>query len=100
VALVGVPDNEIAHELNVSDATIKKRWESIYDRVMEVDLDLLRGSTYGSHMPRKEPLARSPDQHELVPKRGPEKRYRLLRYLVNHLEELRPFEPYAPRSAA
>lgn len=99
LALVGVPDKEIAHELSVSDATIKKRWESIYDRVLEVDPDLLRDSTYGSYMSRKEPQARSPDQH-VAPKRGPEKRYRLLRYLVNHLEELRPFDFHAPRSAA
>ncbi len=77
-ALLGLTDPELGHALHAALATVKKRWASIYDRVASVDPDLLLGPA------------------EAVPsegRRGPEKRRRLLGYLRQHLEELRPVKP-------
>ncbi len=78
-ALLGRTDTELGHALQAALATVKKRWTSIYDRVASVDPELLLGNA------------------ELVPsegRRGPEKRRRLLAYLRNHLEELRPVKSF------
>lgn len=77
-ALLGLTDAELGRTLHAALATVKKRWASIYDRVASVDPDLLLGGA------------------EAVPpegRRGPEKRRRLLGYLRQHLEELRPVKP-------
>lgn len=71
-ALDGRTDEELAQVLHVSLATVKKRWEAVYDRVADVveSLTLPTNVTIG--------------------RRGAEKRRRLLAYLREHPEELRP----------
>jgi DNA-binding CsgD family transcriptional regulator len=74
-ALAGRTDIELAHELGVALSTVKSRWRSIYDRVGR-ELPELTSAPAGAARPR---LAR-----------GREKRRRLLAYLRDHPEELRP----------
>jgi len=64
----------LAKELRVSLPTVKKMWLSIYDRVAE-------------HAPE---LTAGDGKSGVDGKRGKEKRRRLLAYLQNHPEELRP----------
>lgn len=74
-ALTGETCEMLAASLCVSCWTVKKRWHAIYDRVTEVDSDLLPPSiAYGTH----------------ASSRGAERRRYLLNYLRQHLEELRP----------
>jgi DNA-binding CsgD family transcriptional regulator len=75
-ALVGVTSDELAASLSISPWTVKKRWQAIYNRVADVDRELL--------MP---PVANG--AHVTV--RGAERRRHLLQYLRQHPEELRPF---------
>jgi hypothetical protein len=54
---------------------VKKRWHAIYERVADVDSELLPPSiAYGAD----------------ASSRGAERRRHLLNYLRQHLEELRP----------
>lgn len=77
-ALMGETCEELATSLSISPWTVKKRWHAIYERVADVDRELLpRPIAYGPH----------------ATSRGPERRRRLLNYLRQHPEELRPFEP-------
>jgi hypothetical protein len=69
-AILGLSDRAAADRLCVGPDAIKKRWDSIYDRVQEVDSELLPASISGT--------------------RGAEKRRLLLAYILDHLEELRP----------
>ena len=69
-ALRDQTDEEIARALDVTLWTVRKRWKAIYERVEAADAALLAAS----------PLA------------GSEKKRRLLRYLRDHAEELRPCE--------
>lgn len=69
----GLSDEELCQTLFISPGTVKKRWAGIYDRVDIIDPTLL------------------PQAAGSV--RGAEKRRRLLRYVREHLEELRPAEP-------
>jgi hypothetical protein len=71
-------DSEIALELSISLATVKKRWESIYERVSEIAPAL---------------LPERPTSRLETPHRGREKKSRLLRYIAEHPEELRPYDP-------
>jgi hypothetical protein len=73
-ALTGKTCGELATSLFISPWTVKKRWHAIYERVTDVDPDLLP------------PVADSPD----AVSRGAERRRHLLHYLRQHLEELRP----------
>jgi hypothetical protein len=76
-ALMGETCEKLATSLSLSPWTVKKRWHAIYDRVMDVDSELLPPSiAYGAH----------------ASSRGVERRRRLLNYLRQHLEELRPYE--------
>ena len=68
-------DEELARKLGLSLATVKKTWRGIYERVHSCAPDLAFGST---------PTGESP------PERGKEKKRRLLAYLREHPEELRP----------
>jgi hypothetical protein len=68
-------DQELAGTLRVSLPTIKKTWLSIYDKVAECEPDLILG---GKQADRG------------ASERGKEKRRRLLAYLREHPEELRP----------
>lgn len=77
-ALTGETCEKAAASLSLSPWTVKKRWRAIYDRVAEVDSELL--------LP---PIAYGP----YVSSRGAERRRRLLNYLRQHLEELRPYDP-------
>jgi hypothetical protein len=54
---------------------VKKRWHTIYERVVRADHDLLPA-----------PIQNGPPTHL----RGAERRRRLLNYLRQHPEELRP----------
>jgi len=67
-------DEEIANALGITPSAVKKRWLTVYARVAEKAPSLLP--------------ERGPDADERA--RGPEKRRRLLRYLREHPEELRP----------
>jgi hypothetical protein len=74
-ALSGATDEELAKTLCVSLPTVKKTWLSIYGRVAARQPQLI-------------------ENHSLTESsvyRGKEKRRRLLAYLRDHLEELRPF---------
>jgi len=77
-ALMGETCDMLATSLCVSPWTIKKRWHAIYDRVADVDNELL-----------PPPIANG----SRATSRGAERRRHLLGYLRQHLEELRPFEP-------
>ncbi|HTA76938.1 MAG TPA: LuxR C-terminal-related transcriptional regulator, partial [bacterium] len=43
-ALLGETDEEIADSLNLSPVTVKKRWQTIYEKVAAIDLALLEGA--------------------------------------------------------
>jgi hypothetical protein len=76
-ALRGETCEAVAQSLSVSPWTVKKRWRAIYDRVADVDKQLLPPSiAYSAH----------------ASSRGAERRRDLLNYLRQHLEELRPYD--------
>jgi hypothetical protein len=72
-ALVGKTDAELSDELGLSIEAIKKRWMSIFDRIDEFKPEILRRTDVDSDG------------------RGPQKRHRVVAYIRNHPEELRPF---------
>jgi hypothetical protein len=73
-AIRGLTDEEVAAERNLSLAMIKKRWADIFHQVERVKPELiLDGDRNGT--------------------RGRQKRHRLMAYLREHPEELRPIEP-------
>jgi hypothetical protein len=76
-ALRGETCETLAASLAVSRWTVKKRWHAIYERVADVDSELLPS-----------PIAHGLDASS----RGTERRRHLLNYLRQHLEELRPYE--------
>lgn len=76
-ALIGETSEELATSLFISPWTVKKRWHAIYERVADVDPELL-----------PPPIADGPH----VASRGVERRRHLLYYLRQHPEELRPYE--------
>ena len=75
-ALMGKTCEELAGSLFISPWTVKKRWHAIYERVADVDPELLGA-----------PVANG--LHATT--RGAEHRRHLLHYLRQHPEELRPF---------
>jgi hypothetical protein len=74
-ALNGGTDHELATELNITAAAVKRRWAALFARVGGSHPDLL------SALPNAGPGE----------KRGPEKRSRLLAYIREHREETRPY---------
>lgn len=74
-ALPGVTDEQLAAMLEISIPTVKKKWISIYRRLKD-------------RLPELYPNSLPPDIP--VNGRGKEKRRRLLTYLREHPEELRP----------
>ena len=82
-AMRGQTCEELATSLSISHWTVKQRWHAIYDRVADVDRELL-----------PPPISYGP----CVSSRGPERRRRLLNYLRQHAEELRPYEPPPQRA--
>ena len=84
-ALMGQTCEKLATSLCLSPWTVKKRWQAIYDRVMDVDRELLPPPiAYGAR----------------GSSRGAERRRHLLNYLRQHLEELRPYKPTSERRRA
>ncbi len=77
-ALAGATDEGLASVLKVSLTAVKKRWTTIYERVVSVDPEL---------------LASGSDSSAPAGKRGVEKRRRLLVYLRDRPEELGPGVP-------
>ncbi len=82
-ALDGDTDEQLASRLRVSVSTVKKTWMSVYRR-METGLPDVFGRTASAEAEPRE--------------RGKEKRRRLLMYLREHPEELRPYS--RPRSSS
>jgi hypothetical protein len=74
-ALQGSTDEDLADELGVSLSFVKKAWRSIYERAAD-------------NIPEIFPNGES---DEMESGRGKEKKQRLLSYVREHLEELRPF---------
>jgi hypothetical protein len=74
-ALRGSTDIELSVELGLKLPTLKKRWASVFNRVAVSKPDLLPG------------LDDNLDRHT----RGRQKKHRLLAYVREHPEELRPF---------
>ena len=77
VALNGATDVELAAQMNITLAAVKARWRSAYARIAEVRPDL---------------VAEDADNGD---GRGGQKRHRVLTYVRNHMEELRPYDPRA-----
>ena len=76
-ALRGGTDEELANDLGISLSAVKKMWLSIYERV-------------SAHLPSLLPNRASTQESV---ERGREKKQRLLNYLREHPEELRPASP-------
>jgi len=74
-AALGGTDEDLSDELGISLSAVKKAWNSIYDRV-------------GSHDPGLVPITSLSEDG--VAERGKTKKQRLLAYLHDHPEELRP----------
>jgi hypothetical protein len=72
-ALNGLTDEEVSNELRVSRSFVRKTWHSIYKRAAETVPDLHLDTTDGS-----------------ASQRGKEKKQRVLAYVRNYPEELRP----------
>jgi hypothetical protein len=70
-------DEDLSKRLGISLPTIKKTWLSIYRRAAE-------------YLPK---LNLDDSQSDSTERRGKEKKRRLLAYLREHLEELRPYSP-------
>lgn len=75
LALSGKTDEELSTRLGVSLSTIKNTWRTVYNRA-------------ASRLPELFPEA--PTSNALICPRGKEKRRRLLGYVREHPEELRP----------
>jgi hypothetical protein len=76
-SLGGETDEEMASHLSISQWTVKKRWQSIYERVAKIDIELLPSTV----------------RELALQTRGMERRRHLLAYLRQHPEELRPLSP-------
>jgi hypothetical protein len=74
-ALQGGTDEDLSNELNISLSSIRRTWLAIYQRVIEREPELLGESSQSGGM---------------LPARGKGKKHRLLAYLREHPEELRP----------
>lgn len=76
VAVRGATDQEIAARLEISVAWVKKRWLFIFERIQDRKPGLFANLEVGSDG-----------------KRGPQRRHRVLSYIREHPEELRPYLP-------
>jgi len=74
--LDGLTDEELSHHLGLNLGTIKKRWLCLFDRVADRRPELFPTT--------------HPEDHDH--KRGRQKRHRVLAYVREHPEELRPIE--------
>jgi hypothetical protein len=71
-ALSGKTDAELSEELGLTIEATKKRWISIFDRVVQYKPEILSPAEEGEG-------------------RGPQKRHRIVAYVRNHPEEFRPY---------
>lgn len=78
-ALRGGTDSEMALRMNLSVASIKKRWLSLFQRVAETQPSLLPGC----------------QEQNWKAYRGPQKRHHILSYVRSHPQEIRPFRWYS-----
>jgi hypothetical protein len=76
VAVAGLTDEDLSHELGISISGVKKRWLSLYERISE---------TSPNFFPQREG---APDGQT----RGRQKRYLVIAYIRSHPEELFLFE--------
>jgi DNA-binding CsgD family transcriptional regulator len=74
-ALTRRSDSELAKRMNLSPATVKKRWQSMFERIADTHPEVL-------------PLD---DIADRTTSRGPQKRHRILAYVHSHPQELRPY---------
>jgi len=74
-ALAGGTDEDLSDDLGISLSAVKKTWRSIYDRVAACLPDLIPGNSH-------------PDAENS--RRGKDKKQRLISYLREHPQELRP----------
>jgi hypothetical protein len=74
-AMNGSTDLELSNELGLKLPTLKKRWAAVFNRVAIARPDLLPG--HDDHLDRQA--------------RGRQKKHRLLAYVREHPQELRPF---------
>lgn len=79
-ALLGASDRELARDLEVSLETVRSTWRTIYTRVGRVLPRLL----HGTEAEGRDAAVRAV--------RGEEKRRRILDYVRQHMEEVRPVE--------
>lgn len=83
-AMQGLTDEQLAESLSMKLATVKKRWAAIFDHAARAGVNAGNG------------FDDNPDRHT----RGPQKRHRLLAYLREHPEELRPWLPTRARATS
>ncbi len=74
-ALTYRSDVDLAKRMNLSVATVKKRWQALFDRIAVAHPELLP----------------SDENTDAVRTRGPQKRHHVLAYVRSHPEELRPY---------
>ena len=72
-ALSGQTDAELSADLELTVEATKKRWLSIFERIDQFKREILTQTAVDSDG------------------RGPQKRHRVVAYIRNHPEELRPF---------
>jgi hypothetical protein len=73
-ALGGAIDRELADKLGLTTSAVKKRWQSIYDTIENAQPEFFSGVSGGRDGTR-----------------GPQKRHRVLSYVRDHIEEIRPY---------
>jgi DNA-binding CsgD family transcriptional regulator len=74
LALWNLDDDEVAHQLAISPATVRRHWRAIFDRLDANEafmIEAVRSATVEG-------------------RRGPERRRKVLNYLQSHLQEVRP----------
>ncbi len=84
-SLDGRIDQELSDELGISLFTVKKMWRQIYERVAACSPELI-------------PANSAADNGNGASERGPGKKLRLIGYLRDHREELRPLARKRPES--
>jgi DNA-binding CsgD family transcriptional regulator len=82
LAILDMSDEEIASQLSLGEATIKKRWRSIFTR-----------ASLSKHVMWM-PLSKTSENVERGSGRGNEKRRHIITYVRSHMEELRPYQPH------
>jgi hypothetical protein len=75
-ALRGLTDDELARSLGLKLPAVKKRWVSVFEHIVRAKPSILPGGADGGEREG----------------RGPQKRHRVLAYLRDHPEELRPHD--------